>query len=961
MTPTSRRLLCTFLLACSFLQALDNSVTVHEASGAAQADRPVLVSRVFAKGEFPSGVYPKPRVSGSVPAVWQVNVKATWPDGSVLHALIATRVSLPANGAAVVDFVKDANPCHLGNLSTCDGAALNQAGMLALSWDGQMEATLNSITHTRNARAMLGTGSFTYWLKGPVVTQVIVEDRSSAWSQNFGWQWNGSAWETAGSEQYKGLLPAFGLTFWPDPDGAGSLTAWGGVEVEAALWNGMTTRLQRIPLDSLVVKAGPGLEATAYTQAPADFIARRSWHRKAWSGTAPGEIVVDPNVRYLVHTRLLPQYDLSTPNDTAGLVSGYNTRMGTDTDVSFCTDATYCGNWMKATASGGLRQEIQYQPRVYVDFLLAAGDAGVSVASKLEIWKKLVIGNADGLTSVPMHYIESDESKGAYRGQPVTLHSRPTVLLISDTGGVNYEETYASTQVADRIVPVCTADPCNGRFNAPPRSMYHGGWNYSGLTNGLSHSADYTTLPYVLTGEWFRLREHQHHVAFATATNPYANRKGALGLMFTNADWRGVPWYHRLVWSGAVFLPDGDALKPHFRQILLNVEKQWEGFFRITDGNQRPADAACPGFSVSTSNDAWCIGRYADLISDLVTGENPLQFPGRGSIDAASMPWVDPAVVKYGLSPFMVSYAASSWSQFVESGAVAADNGDAAFRHVHRELGRWWIGSVLGPGRYYYTGIYQIPFSKISGGGLDYFQSWSEYEGSFQGTEMRPDSLVSPISSTELSVVLATRRYNQMFGGFLRVDSEWMRVCGFTANSPVTGQSTWTVCAAGRGALGSTAASHAAGAAAVYEYGGHQGSSSNTDLPSGYAQIARNALSHFTNAVTEYGPGRKAYHLLDGAVGGRGTRYSNFEFLPREEVARVRVEQSKLRWVAPSGEPCRVYFGAMEPADSSDAGDAVANAPSREQSHDVVGAGSGVRHYRISCGTARVRGTVTLE
>lgn len=959
------RLLLTMMLAAGVLPGLDNAVTVYEASGAAQAARPLLLSRVFAKGEFPAGTFPKPRVDGAEPAAWQAEVKATWPDGSVLHALIATRVTLGANGAAVVDFVKSTNACHLGSKAACEAAAMDQAAMLARSWDGQMEATLNSVTHVRNARAMLGTGSFTYWLKGPVVTQAIVEDRSAAWPQNFGWQWDGSAWVTAGSEQHKSLLPAFGLTFWPDPDGAGSLTEWGGVEVEAALWNGMTTRMQRAPLDSLVVKTGSGLGTTAYTQAPADFIARRSWHNVSWSGTAPGEIVVDPNMRYLMHTRLLPQYDTSTPQDVAGLIAGYDSKMGADTDISFCTNAANCGNWMKATSTGGLRQEIQYQPKVYVDYLLAVGDAGVSVALKLEAWKKLVIGNADGLTSMPMHYIESSETKAAYRGHPVTLSARPTVISFIDGGGNNYEEVGSQVTAGDRIYPVCTADPCNGRLNGAG-AIYRSGWDYSGLTSGLSHSADYTTLPYVLTGSWFRLRENQHHAAFATITNPSAYRKNELGLIFEHANWRGVPWYHRLAWSGAVFSPDGDPLKGYFRQILLNVEKQWEGFFKIADGNQPPADAACPGFSVSTSTDPWCIGRYHNLASGPVSADNPLQFSHRGEVtpSEAEMFWVDPSLVKYGTSPFMASYAASSWSQFAESGAVAAGNGQPAFKHVQRELGKWWIGSVLGPTRYFYTGFYRMPFTKISGAGYAYFSSWAEYEGVYKATESVPDSLAADITSTALSLVLASRRYTQVFGGLLRVDNEWMRVCGYTANAPVAGQSTWTICAGGRGALGSTAAAHAALAPVVMEYGGQHSSSAISEVPSGYAQMVKNALSFFTGQSNEFGTGSRAYQLLDGAVGGRSIRYSNFEFLPREEIGRVRMEAGsgavKLRWVAPTGEPCRVYFGVAEAADSSDAGDAAATAPSREQSHDVVGAGSGTRHYRITCGTARVKGTTML-
>ena len=72
-----------------------NGITVTEASGSSQTDRPLTLSRVFAQGDIPD--FAKARVGGvAVPS--QCDVKTRWPDGSVQHAMISFKATLPASG-----------------------------------------------------------------------------------------------------------------------------------------------------------------------------------------------------------------------------------------------------------------------------------------------------------------------------------------------------------------------------------------------------------------------------------------------------------------------------------------------------------------------------------------------------------------------------------------------------------------------------------------------------------------------------------------------------------------------------------------------------------------------------------------------------------------------------------------------------------------------------------------------
>ncbi len=116
---------------------------------------------------------------------------ATGPDyGSVQTAHVSFTGTVPASGSLRVDIANSTTPCHLGDLATCRAAGLDKSGMLGFlggAWDAQLDLTAlvktgSTATITRNVRTMLsawdGTESYCgprYWLRGPVVTQLILE------------------------------------------------------------------------------------------------------------------------------------------------------------------------------------------------------------------------------------------------------------------------------------------------------------------------------------------------------------------------------------------------------------------------------------------------------------------------------------------------------------------------------------------------------------------------------------------------------------------------------------------------------------------------------------------------------------------------------------------------------------------------------------------------------------------
>jgi len=192
------RILLATMLALP-LMALDNSVRIVERTGASQTSRPFTLFRSFAADEICG--YPQPFADGVAVTPWQSDVWSRWPasalcpGGAVKTAYISFLYSLAANQTVVADFRDNTNPCSSGDQAACNAAALTQSSMLSFNggnWGAKMTAAASpqgsSTVQSVDARAMLGAGVWSYRLRGPVVTQVVVEDRTPARSYDFGWR-----------------------------------------------------------------------------------------------------------------------------------------------------------------------------------------------------------------------------------------------------------------------------------------------------------------------------------------------------------------------------------------------------------------------------------------------------------------------------------------------------------------------------------------------------------------------------------------------------------------------------------------------------------------------------------------------------------------------------------------------------------------------------------------------------
>ena len=1022
--------------------ALNNGVRIYDASAATQTSQPRTIHRYFAQGEFPAGTYAKPRVDGSVPASWQVDIENTWPDGSIMAAFVSLPVSIAANGSVLVDFVADSNPCHLGGLSTCQAAALSQSAMLAFNgsaWDATISGTANSITYSANVRTMVTAGAWIYRLRGPVVTQIVVEDVSRpSPTYDFGWQYTGGAWGAPPSDTYKSVHPIFTVSFY---------AGWSGAEIEVIAQNPWITRGQRQVFDLGVTKSGA---ASVYSKASFDLPWGSQFSRYFWDGSSPAAVQVDFNLRYMISTRLIPpmDYSLTAPTTTVNaLTSQYDTRLGLE-DPQSCTDGGFCGNVTKYQPTTGGRSDIGLIPQWDTHYLFVMGDtANYNLAARQTVWQKQVIGNADGMLGMAIMYRESgngterdaagdgqryyfnyetDQTTPAF-GRVYSVQSRPVGQLI---GGNS----------PDSIAAICSSGPC-----ATAGSAQNKGWTVS-----VDHMPAAFYVPYMLTGRYSYLQGALGLGAWGIGVlEPnlwYGNRNKENGIAAVYGNFRVTAWILRGMHYAAIVAPDAAPEKAYFRNLLRHNSEFFAG--AVDDGTSHScsitqtstSSITYTGSSVSidgcgvglskpngyvrnfpvcqiitsvssvtvngvsktfgvagvdtgkdwyytpgsqaivqadgapalTSSDTLVIsyGYGARPASDWCHGR---QMYGRGMPNPLAIPMVAVAAGTAGymghsattvatVTSFMLYYNLMVMREIETMGAVLAADSTPLFRAANHRIATLVLEPAVKPGANpYFMDCYTLPALMRTGTTP---QDWSEYLGGFY-TQI---PLVSDVTNSTTTFTINSRLNKGdttdpnpliLFPALLRIDSEWIQFC--SGADGVT--STLTVCAGGRGMFGTTAASHTTASPLVFD----RQLWAYTGVDHNYSNLYAGTVALFEDLGVASGTGRRAWERVYGTLNGtdgRGVELS-WALVPRDRIQNLHATPGSgtlaLAWTAPSGTACKVAVGASAPATSDDAADSSATVKSRYQTFNATGLSAGTAYYRVTCGTARTSGTVTIQ
>ena len=645
--------------------------------------RPFTISRVFDQGEFPECV--QAAIRGEL-VITQCDVKNRWPDGSLRHAVITFPAELPAGKYMQVDFYPQACVEPFGWFSRDEVLA---------HFDGKWGAVLTATAKVREGakasytadvrkilRAWDGQESDTgvrYWLKGPWVTQMIVEDTSAALPYDFGWK------NDLPSAMLGVNINATATSFKVRSESAADLATWPTpltVCLEAE-----KIRICEIAGDTLTVcKDGRGAEGTRaaahfanraiapdlnWLDAPEDkyrslhpiFVVTiyRNWPgvevdvimENAWStklqdqvynariGMGPdGSIPAwEKNVVHVAQTRWRKTIWNGTPLPPVridhnlpyliytGVVPSYDLSVSLphatvvrEQDAFNKSDQGEVNGfavWQPAMPTGGGRGDIGVLPRWYVAALYSSDHT----------LQKALFADGDVAGHVPVHIRESLDEERRFveggevpaRGRVISIDARPTVF--TRQGLLAWSEV----RPEDRLVPV-------GTISA-------GGWNVD-----MAHHPSMAYLPYLLSGDWYYMSEMQYWASFYLGyvnpgVCPYC-RNGSAGYLFGGTEPRAEAWALRTLAQTLASMPDGAPEQAYFRNKMASNLAIREGFYDVRDG-------------VYAGSELWKYGR-----EQIGYGlANPLHFAELGCpTDCVDPKVVDPAQTYAAGSPWMISY-----------------------------------------------------------------------------------------------------------------------------------------------------------------------------------------------------------------------------------------------------------------------------------------------------------------
>jgi hypothetical protein len=458
-------------------------------------------------------------------------VKSRWSDGSVKHAILSFYLpTLTANSTVTVSFVNQTAGNNTGFLAKTDMLAT------ARDFDAAMRLTNGATTVSASARMLLSNDKYEYWLKGSVMTSVIIADHSAARTGDIGFDAN------------KSLRPIFHATFWP------------GINKIKVRYIGevANTEVLQDQIYSLALTLGSATPQTVYTKSTVEHIVGSRWTKEFWLGGVPAPIEINHNLAYLAKTKVVPNYDTSRVIPEAAFVEAYSDPYTGWSIVP--KDLFDGGNIMKYMASTGGRDEIGPYPTWTVRWLYT-GDSRMAAQT---------FGNAQLAAAFPVHFREGktnrvfDDSGTNALGRVLSVKARPTIILNSG----NYYIDFAFTDAADKLTVV--------------GAMSDGGWYPDG-----AHQPDYHSPLYLLTGDYFYLEELYFWAAWGAAyTSPGTDVSYGRGPTpesgGINGEVRGDAWLFRTRVQAAFLAPDGAPEKNYFTKLTNDAIAIWEGTVGIT-------------------------------------------------------------------------------------------------------------------------------------------------------------------------------------------------------------------------------------------------------------------------------------------------------------------------------------------------------------------------------------------
>lgn len=683
-------------------------VRISNPSGSTFTNVPLSVSEAFAAGDIAQ--FPQARVNGTL-LTTQADVKTKWPDGSVKFAIVSFVLpSIGANATQKVYLVNQATGNNTGQLVKAD--------LLTAPWnfDAQIQET-GAANNTISARTILnacgsiadpGTdpsgsqnGACRYWLKGSVVTSVILEDRSAGRAFDFN------------SDGAPGtpLHPYYECTFYPQNNNADCISA------TENIWASSTaTKSMRDQTYAFTLTGGNTSPVTLFTQASFNHIGRSRWMKHycingVGVGTANGcgpALNIDHNMAYEAYSKVLLNFDptiILAASQISGAASSWSSGDKTiiGTKGSGCDGSGGVGQYCYDMNSGGTSPWFGVLNTWETMYWFSRGDSGMLTS---------VLGNTQVGGRIPFHYREADnlvsstnlfyDSAGTVNpiGRTISVNARPMENWGIGTQVSQFNDTCSGANALTLNLGTVTDD-----------GWISGNGTSAGGMDG-SHWPEFAFTAALVTGKFYYIEEAQMSGAYMIGFDrgcPGGHRGGNLGAIWQPQLGRGSAWATRAGVLGWVVSPDSSPEQAYLSDKLQNTAIAWEGRENIT--NTDASRASAYNLGVADNDDPThnplhiqMNGWYGSFV------EPPLDTTA-GHLNSAWSPW--------------------EWGYLFATYGFARDAGLPAYSTLLNWGSNYWLHTALDPaaGGIFMVGTYRIPAKLTSSG--TWIQSYTDFTQAF--------------------------------------------------------------------------------------------------------------------------------------------------------------------------------------------------------------------------------------
>lgn len=492
----------------------------------AQTDVPVTFGQVFKAGDIPRGSTVTATLKGQ-PTALQVDSKATYPDGSLRHAVLTlTAPTLP--GKATLPLTLSASPSPAA-IAAEPPISLSQ--LLATNYDASVSLNLGDRKYTANARALLQTANDAtacrpwgtqcdQWLSGPQASEWIV---------------NGPVTAADGTTD-----PNLRIYFAVRAYANGSHGNVRQVQTDVIVENTWAYMPQAQPQYTATLTSG----SAVYTSPALTQYAYTRWHQVLWWNQVQPQVYLQQDTGYIQASKAVSRYMSLTP-DEKFLANLRQT----------CTPLDHCDQTQKMHMTGA-QEAIGPLPRwtsVYI----------INPDVRTYNW---MLANTDALGAYSIHY------RDAATGFPISIEDHPYVTIIAwaNANGYAQNDSPEGRKYKADLLPNCVN-------NAVAISCDHP-WYNTGNPNGWdnAHQPSWAYVPYMVTGSYYYMSELAFGASYNEAWSNPAYRDFSRGLIDrAHGQVRGKAWVLRNMANAAWLLPDGYPLKAEFNADVNNSLADW--------------------------------------------------------------------------------------------------------------------------------------------------------------------------------------------------------------------------------------------------------------------------------------------------------------------------------------------------------------------------------------------------